>query len=240
MVFWSHTKLSNNQYFCWQTSCDPPSHVYNKATVIVIMLSLTCYRVSLWSNSEANMSLSTYYTIYMYYSAGMFNLENAETVWGDSVKIWQAAPAIPAPTDGWRNWTAAQPSLTITLLHNYLRSFSSSTTHLLLGGHLSRDQQPEEALGQRLLTSGSCRQQLLTLWNAVAPEADALCINGERRKYIFKLILKCTIKWVLASCQRELWLYQDLFTRVGLLTRYKTIMLLCHWKLATLIKKQSR
>lgn len=58
----------------------------------------------------------------------------------------------------------------------------SSPTHLLLSGHLSCDQQPEEALRQRLLTSWSFGQQLLTLWNAVAPETDALCSNGERGK----------------------------------------------------------
>ncbi|TNN57221.1 hypothetical protein EYF80_032555 [Liparis tanakae] len=58
----------------------------------------------------------------------------------------------------------------------------SSATHLLLRGHLSCDEQPEETFGQRLFTSGSFRQQLLTLWNAVATEADALCINGEREQ----------------------------------------------------------
>lgn len=63
-----------------------------------------------------------------------------------------------------------------------LRLQGPSTTHLLLGGHLSCDQQPEEALRQRLRPAGSFRQQLLTLWYAVAPEADALWIEREREK----------------------------------------------------------
>lgn len=68
-------------------------------------------------------------------------------------------------------------------------------THLLLGGHLSCDQQPEEALGQWLLTSWSFGQQLLTLWDAVAPETDALCVNGEREREIhIQVILRCTIE----------------------------------------------
>lgn len=46
--------------------------------------------------------------------------------------------------------------------------------YLLLGGHLSRHQQPEEPLGQRLLTPCCFGQQLLALGDAVPAEADAL------------------------------------------------------------------
>lgn len=46
--------------------------------------------------------------------------------------------------------------------------------YLLLGGHLSGNQQPEEPLGQRLLSPCSFGQQLLALRDAVAAEADAL------------------------------------------------------------------
>lgn len=55
-------------------------------------------------------------------------------------------------------------------------------TNLLLCGHLSCDQQPEETLRQRLCTSWSFRQQLLALWDAVASETDALFANVKRKK----------------------------------------------------------
>lgn len=50
-------------------------------------------------------------------------------------------------------------------------------THLLLIGHLPCDQQPEQTLRQRLLTSRCFWQQLLTFWDAVAPETDTLSRN---------------------------------------------------------------
>lgn len=57
----------------------------------------------------------------------------------------------------------------LTLAHPVL-----APSHLFLCGDLSCDQQPKEALRQWLLTSWSLGQQLLTLWNAVAPETDSL------------------------------------------------------------------
>lgn len=46
--------------------------------------------------------------------------------------------------------------------------------YLLLGGHLSRHQQPEKPLRQRLLSPRGFGQQLLALGDAVPAEADAL------------------------------------------------------------------
>lgn len=78
---------------------------------------------------------------------------------------------------------------------------SSSPTHLLLSGHLSRDQQPEEAFRERLLTSWSFRQQLLTLRNAVTPETDALRIK-EQRGYTGVLYI---LNFYLCNPQSEFW-----------------------------------
>ena len=44
--------------------------------------------------------------------------------------------------------------------------------HLLLGGHLASEQQPEETLGKWLLAAGGLRKQLLALWDCVAAEPN--------------------------------------------------------------------
>lgn len=171
------------------------------------MLSLTHYRVPLWTDQTQICHLH----LHLLFCRNT-NLENDETVWGSfsqnvTSSFWDTS------ADRWM-----EEMNSCTELPHYSRTAQlslklqhSSPTHLLLSGHLSCDQQPEEALRQRLLTSWSFGQQLLTLWNAVAPETDALCINGERereRKIHIQIILKYTINWVLASFQHELWLYQ--------------------------------
>lgn len=52
--------------------------------------------------------------------------------------------------------------------------------YLLRGGHLTRHQQPEEPLRQRLLTPRRFGQQLLAFGDAEPTEADAL--EGKRQQ----------------------------------------------------------
>ena len=54
------------------------------------------------------------------------------------------------------------------------------TSHLVLSGNISSQQQPEQTLGQRLLTSGSLGEQLLALGDGVATEPDALVSVQDR------------------------------------------------------------
>lgn len=64
--------------------------------------------------------------------------------------------------------------------HLWFHLVASPRSYLLLTGDLSCDQKPKEALRQRLLASWGFRQQLLALWNAVAPETDSLGSKGQR------------------------------------------------------------
>lgn len=82
---------------------------------------------------------------------------------------------------------------------------TNSATHLFLSGHLASDQQPEETLGQRLLTPWSFRQQLLALWDTVTPETDSLWIHTQGREAqmntdLFKTCMQ-PIGSVAATCQ---------------------------------------
>lgn len=82
----------------------------------------------------------------------------------------------------------------------------SSHTYLLLSGDLSCDQKPEEALRQRLVTSWSFRQQLLTLWNAVTPETDSLSkggVGGMRSAHACSINGICSIMYVQISFQHR-------------------------------------
>lgn len=81
----------------------------------------------------------------------------------------------------------------------------NSATHLFLSGHLASDQQPEETLGQRLITPWSFGQQLLALGNTVTPETDSLCIHTQGREAqmntdLFKTCMQ-TIGSAAATCQ---------------------------------------
>ena len=54
------------------------------------------------------------------------------------------------------------------------RPVLAEAADLLLGGDVAGDQEPEQTLGQRLLTAGRLGQQLLALGDGVAAEPDAL------------------------------------------------------------------
>lgn len=71
---------------------------------------------------------------------------------------------------------------------DHLTLTTAPTAHLFFGGHLSCDQEPEEALWERLLAPGGLGQQLLTLWDAVTPETDPLHADLEKKNNLMNHI----------------------------------------------------